>query len=259
MGYRDTWGRRLGTALPATTGRHWRLAGVAVALATGLVIGVAPTADPTAGTASLVAAPLLLASPRRKSLAGLVTSIAVGALVLGAVAWVVASQTTLLPLGTTVAAGLGLAVGGGLGSVVWLLGLEETEEASTEEVTVDMAEETTERPTPEPVDLFDASPDPIVFFAGDDGHPVVMAVNAAFEGTFGVSGSALVDTPLADGLLVAEGAEDLAAAAQAGDSFDRVLVCETDDGERRMRVRLAVTRDPEDSGGYVIYTPTDRD
>lgn len=251
----------MGYAAHVSTGRVARLGGsvvaVAAVLAAALALGAAVAPRPAAVPVPAAFVGLLLATPQRRSLAGLVGSIAVGALVLGGVGWLVATQTAILPFGATVAAGLGLAVGGGLGSVVWLLAIDEAEDTSTEEVTVDMADEPAEGPSPEPVDLFDASPDPIVFFAGGEGGPVVMAVNAAFEETFGVSGSALAETPLADGLLVAEDAEDLAAAAGAGDSFDRVLTCETDRGERRMRVRLAVTRDPERSGGYVVYTPAD--
>lgn len=200
-------------------------------------------------------ATVLIVGGRGRSLGGLVGSIGAGALCLGAIAWLVTSQTGFLASNGTLAVGLGLAVGGGLGSVAWLVAVGEDRQDETEEVTVDMEED--DGPTPTPVDLFDASPDPILFFAEDADGPVVLAANHAFEGVFGVSGSALEGTPLAEGLLAAEGATGVVTAARDGGSFDRVLACETDDGQREMRVRLAVTDDPTASGGYVLYTPVE--
>lgn len=224
---------------------------VGLGLALLAVVGTGATGE------SATLAAVLVVGSRQRSLAGLVGAIAVGALGLGAIAWLLATGMDVVPFGTSVTVGLGLAIGGGLGSVVWLLVVGEEAQDSTETVTVDMSDETPERPSPEPADLFDASPDPIVFFAASQEGPVVLAVNEAFEDAFGVTGSALAETPLADGVLLAEGGDDLATAARDGEPFDRVMPCETDDGHRDMRVRLALTGDPADTGGYVVYTPVD--
>ena len=226
---------------------------VAVLAATLVLTAGSGGLDPV--TAGVV---LLVGSERVKSIGGLVGSIAAGAVVLGVVLWLVATGTTLLPVTALVAAGVGLAVGGGLGSVVWLFAVGEEDADTGESVTVDMDDQGEAGPAPEPVDLFEASPDPILFFAETPEGPVVRAVNPAFVSAFGVSSEALDGVPLREGLLVSEGAEDVVAAARAGGTFDEVLACEGEDGTQAMRVRLAATgRDRTD--GYVLYTPADAD
>jgi len=209
-------------------------------------------ADPSLAGATL----LFVGGERYRSLGGLVGSIATGALVVGAVAWLVATQTTAVPVEPTLLTGLGLAVGGGLGSVVWLVGLGEEADESTETVTVDMESDESTGPDPEPVDLFEASPDPICFYAEGADGPVVRAVNPAFQRIFGVSSAALDGEPLAEGSLVVDRGDDLVDAARAGRTFDEVLPCETADGERPMRIRIAATGRGR-TDGYVLYAPVD--
>jgi PAS domain-containing protein len=238
MALRDNWGHRLGVP-------------VAVLAATLVVTAGSGGLDPA--TAGVV---LLLGSDRMKSFGGLVGSIAAGAIGLGLILWLVATGTTLLPVSALIAAGVGLAVGGGLGSVVWLFAVGDEEVDTGGSVTVDMDGQGAAGPAPEPVDLFEASPDPILFYAETPEGPVVRAVNPAFVSAFGVTSDALDGVPLREGLLVTEGAEDVVAAARAGETFDEVLACEGENGTQSLRVRLAATgRDRTD--GYVLYTPTE--
>lgn len=239
MGHPQPLRRRLGLVASVTAG-----------LAGALLAAGAATGSPEAASLAV----LSLVGADRQSLGGLVGSIAAGALAVGALAWLVAEGTGALPMSVPVATGLGLAVGGGLGSLVWLLATDEAETDATETVTVDMAGEDGATPTPEPVDLFEASPDPILYYAGEG--PAVRAVNPAFEAVFGVDGATLEDAPLAEGLQVAE-AEAVVEAARAGDAFDEVVACETADGERRMRLRVAATGGGR-TEGYVLYGAADR-
>lgn len=238
MGTRDAWGR---TGLPCS------------ALAVGLAVALL-TAPASPGRVSGTLAAVLLVGTSERALSGLVGAIAAGAVVLGGVAWLVASQTALVPIDATVAAGLGIAVGGGLGSVAWLLLHGDAAEDSSETVTVDMGGDEGAVPSPTPADLFDANPDPILYYGGDP--PVVRAANPAFESVFGVSGAALDGTPLREGLFVAEDADRIATAAADGEGFDRVLACETEAERRRMRVRLAAAGGDRPAG-YVLYTPVE--
>lgn len=227
--------------------------GVPVAVLAATLVVTAGTGVGDPATAGVV---LLVGSERIKSIGGLVGSIAAGAVGLGVILWLVATGTTLLPVTALVAAGVGLAVGGGLGSVVWLFAVGDEDVDTGESVTVDMDDQGAAGPTPEPVDLFEASPDPILFYVETPDGPVVRAVNPAFVSTFGVTSEALDGVPLREGLLVTEGAEDVVAAARAGDLFDEVLACEGEDGTQSMRIRIAATgRDRTD--GYVLYTQTD--
>lgn len=220
---------------------------------TALALLVAPTS--AAAPDAAVLALLVVGGDRFRSIDGLVGAIAAGAVAVGALCWLVATQTTLIPLSGVLAAGLGLALGGGLGSVVWLAALGDDEGAeSTETVTVDMDEADAGR-EPQPVDLFEASPDPILFYTEGSDGAVVRAVNPAFSRVFGVSSAALDGVPLREGVLVADRASDVVDAARDGRPFDETVPCETDDGERQMRVRIAATGDDR-TDGYVLYAPT---
>jgi len=229
--------------------RVWTLPLAVASLVT--VLALAPTWP---DAAPLGATLLFVGGDRYRSTTGLLGAIAAGALGLGAVAWLVATQTAIVAAGPTLVTGLGLAVGGGLGSLVWLLGLGERGAQEADTVTVEMDGDDASEPDPEPVDLFEANPDPICFYAEAPDGPVVRAVNPAFERVFGVSSAALDGEPLADGALVVDDGAALVEAARAGRSFDEVCTCETADGERAMRVRIAATGRGR-SDGYVLYSP----
>ena len=229
--------------------RVWTLP-IAVASLGSVLALVWPWPD----AAPLGATLLFVGGDRYRSMTGLVGAIAAGALGLGTVAWLVATQTAIVAAGPTLVTGLGIAVGGGLGSLVWLLGLGDSEATEADTVTVEMEGDETSQPAPEPVDLFEANPDPICFYAEAADGPVVRAVNPAFERVFGVSSAALDGEPLADGALVGDDGAALVEAARAGRSFDEVCTCETADGERAMRVRIAATGRGR-SDGYVLYSP----
>lgn len=206
-----------------------------------------------AATASL---PLLLAVPGGvRDTGGLVAAIGLGALVLGTAGW--AGATVLdAQVSVVVAAGLGIAAGGGIGAVVWLLAVgEAADRGGRETVAVEMNDDERAGPEPQPADLFAESPDPIVFFAGEE--PVVRAVNPAYEETFGVSSGVLDGADLEEALMSAEPADDVVAAVRTGGSYDRTVACEAAEGTRRMRLRLVVTEDPVGASGYLVYTPVE--
>lgn len=201
--------------------------------------------------ASLLVAPA--ATGRSRAMPGLLGSIAIGALVLGALGW---AGTALLDVqvSTGVAAGLGVAVGGGIGAMVWFLAVGESgDQEGMETVAVEMEDEAAAEPAPEPADLFAANPDPIVYFAGEE--PVVRTVNPAFEETFGVHAGSLADADLSEAVMADGDVDDLLAAIGDGEDYDDVHDCETVQGARRMRLRLAVTGSDVRTDGYLIYTP----
>lgn len=191
---------------------------------------------------------LVLAVPgRTREMPGLVGSIASGALVLAVLGWAGATLVNL-QVSPALAAGLGIAVGGGVGAMAWFLAVGETGPDGPETVAVEMADEEG-GPSPRPADLFAASPDPIVFFAGDP--PVVRAVNPAFEEVFGASSAALEDADLAEALAFDE-TDEVLSAVRSGGTYDEVVECRTEDGTRAMRLRIAA---PGGATGYLLYTP----
>jgi len=172
--------------------------------------------------------------------------IAAGAGVVGALGWAAGVALGLPP---TTLLGAGLAVGGGVGAGARYLTVAEEAETG-EAVTVEMGRNGD--PDPEPVDLFEASPDPILFYGpGEDGRPVVRAANPAFEETMGAETTALAGTPLAEALFVVEDAADAADAVAAGESPAEPVVCETAAGRAEFRLRVA----PVGEAGYVVYAP----
>jgi PAS domain-containing protein len=226
------------------------------AFAVVAIVGVAVGGAASGVTGASLA--LLLAGPTgRDGVLGHVGWIAAGAVTLGAIGFVTGTMVEgfLTPV---LAAGMGIAVGGGLGAVVRLLAVGETEATTPETMTVtnEEAQTTTSRPEPRPADLFEHAPDPVLYYGDSGDGPVVRAVNPAFEAAFGVSANAVTDAALGDAAMVTERAADLDAAARDGGGFDAVVDCETPDGTATMRIRVAADASGETTDGYVLYTPT---
>jgi hypothetical protein len=139
-------------------------------------------------------------------------------------------------------------MGGGLGGVANLLRGGETATGSDETMTVDVEGEST--PTPQPADLFDDHPDPILYYATEGHGPVVRAANESFGETFDVPPERLAGTPLSEALLVA-GEDTVDADAVTAGGLDVIVRCEIADGSASFRLR---TVGGEDSG-YLLYTP----
>jgi PAS domain-containing protein len=216
--------------------------------AAALAVTAAGAGGPAAG-----AAVLFVAAPGGDGLRAFLVWIVAGAAAFGVLGW--AAATLLLPgLSATLLLGAGLAVGGGVGAGARFLATGEREPGEPgESVTVDMAEE--ERPDPQPADLFEASPDPILYYDATGDGPVVRAVNPAFEATFGVSVDSVTEAGLADALMATEGADRIVAGAADGEPVDETVACETADGTARFRVRVAAVDTARGTRGYVLYTP----
>lgn len=149
--------------------------------------------------------------------------------------------------------GAGIAVGGGFGAVVRLLGFEQVED--TEDVTIDLDRDTVDVPAPEPADLFEASPDPMLYYDDDGNGPVVRAANPAFAEMFDVPVDDTIGAELAETL--ATDPQAVVDAAAAGTPFDDTRSCETGNGERPFRVRVVPVDVASGTRGYVVYTPVD--
>ncbi|WP_226010720.1 hypothetical protein [Halomicrobium salinisoli] len=218
------------------TGPGWIAPCVALAGTLALVQWIEPTT---------AAAAVLLATSTRslEGVTGLAGSLVAGAVIGGGLGLALAEFAAV---GSAVAAGLGVALGGGVGAVSQYA-LAGTDEASDEHVTVDMEE--TER-SPQPADLFDGHPDPILYVV-DEGHgPVVRAANAAYADAFGVGSEGVTGAPL-DEALFASDADDLVAEIADGAAIDRRVACETPDGDREFRLRWSGAGDD----GYLLFTP----
>lgn len=213
----------------------------------GLLLAVA------SGSGLALAAPMLLVGTEDSlGLRNQLLWILASALLGGGLGYGIA--TVAAPTATTIALGFGLAVGGGLGAVVRLLVVEDTETTEPDEMAVSSSGGGTDTPDPQPVDLFDENPDPVLYFDNSGEGPVVRAANTAFEETFGVGSGAVENAALADALMVTDRAETIVATASEATAFGAVLGCETATGEKRFRVRtVAVARGPA-TRGYVIYT-----
>lgn len=184
---------------------------------------------------------------RLGSLAAIVGWIGVGAVVAATVALVVQSAFSL-GLSEQVTVGLGLALGGGLGGVSYLLATESPGDLSDETMTV--SADTDRTPEPQPVDLFDGHPDPVLYYA-DEGHgPVVRAANEAFGTAFDVPSDRLDGTALSEALLVA-GIDEVDAETVASTDLDVVALSTAPDEPRRFRLRTAGIP----TAGYLLFTP----
>lgn len=223
-----------------TAGRE--LTGVA-AVAGGVWLAVA--AGPVHGTAVAGALCILLAIPD-SDLAEVALWIAAGCGVAGVAGWAIATLF-LVEVPPTAGLGAGIAVGGGLGAAVRLLVFEKGD-SQAETMTVEMADG--DAPEPEPADLFEASPDPLLYYHGTGDGALVRAVNPAFEERFGVTEAGVDGVALADAVRVSD-PDSVTAAATGGEQFDAVLRCETGEGIQEMRVRVVPVGK---KWGYVVYT-----
>lgn len=224
--------------------RRGALASLVVAATLGAVV---LSGNVTAGVAA-VTLPVILATPPGRGLFDVVLWIVAGAAILGAIGWTLVTVLVshLPPL---VGLGIGIALGGGFGAVVRLLVLEEPTD-TTETVAVDTTPDES-APDPVPADLFEAHPDPVLYYDARDDSPVVRAANPAFVESFDVSASMVEETPLGD-VLMFHDTDDLVAAVTEGRQYDAVHTCETVEGAVAFRIRLVTT--PEATAGYVLYT-----
>lgn len=221
---------------------------VVAALALWSLVALSPTDVPLA--VALLVGP---AGISRDDLLSLVFWLGGGAVVGGVVGYGVATVAT--PAATTLGLGFGLAIGGGFGTAVKLVG-DRQEDPGRESMTVDMAAQSaSEAPTPTPEDLFVNHPDPLVFFDDAGGGPVVRAVNDAFADAFGVSAGTVEGTPLDEALMGAEGTAAVVDAAAEGEQFAGFIDFETADGTATFYVRLVAASDGGGTNGYVLYTP----
>lgn len=178
--------------------------------------------------------------------------IAVGALLLAAL-MLALERAVGLPLSEEVALGLGLALGGGLGGLANLL--QDGTETRTSDETVTVAAETqASSPEPQPADLFDGHPDPVLYYADDEHGPMVLAANDAFGDRFDVPADRLAGTPLSEALLVT-GDQTVGADAVTAGGLDEVVLCDTSDGGGQFRLRTV----QRDDSGYLLYTPVEQD
>jgi hypothetical protein len=184
--------------------------------------------------------------PRLGDLLTVVGWIAIGAVSLATVLAVL-DTVLVLPFSRDVAIGLGLALGGGIGGVARLFRASETTDAPDQTMTVDVDSEVT---TPEPADLFDGHPDPVLYYAAEGHGPVVRAANDAFGETFDVPVERIEGTPLSEALLVT-GDETVDDDAVTAGGLDRLVDCETTAGTGRFRLRTIVNGET----GYLLYTP----
>jgi PAS domain-containing protein len=165
-----------------------------------------------------------------------------------------AVATLAAPTATPIALGFGIAVGGGLGAVVRLLVVGDTEPQEPDDVTVSSRRTEQSTPDPQPVDLFDENPDPVLYFDDSGDGPVVRAANRAFEETFGVDSESVENAALIDALMVTERAEDVVTAAADAATFEAVTDCETATDEQSFRVRTVAVARGSGTRGYILYT-----
>ncbi|WP_236039478.1 hypothetical protein [Haloarcula salinisoli] len=185
--------------------------------------------------------------PQLGNLLTVVGWIAIGAVSLATVL-VVLGTIVVLPFSREVAIGLGLALGGGIGGVVRLFRASEGVESPDQTMTVGV--DTAEPTAPEPADLFDGHPDPVLYYAAEGHGPIVRAANDAFGETFDVPVERIEGTPLSEALLVA-GEETVDADAVTAGGLDRIVDCETTAGTERFQLRTI----GDGETGYLLYTP----
>lgn len=184
---------------------------------------------------------------RLGSLAAVAGWIGAGAIFFGTVALAVQSVLSL-GLSEQVTVGLGLAIGGGFGGVSYLVVTDSNRDRADQTMTVPT--EPVQTPEPQPVDLFDGHPDPVLFFA-DEGHsPVVRAANDAFGTMFDVPPDRLNGTALSEALLVA-GIDEVDTEAVCSADLDTVAISTVQDEPTKFRLRTAGVP----TAGYLVFTP----
>jgi len=183
---------------------------------------------------------------RLGSLAAAVGWIGAGAISVATVALVVQSVVGLA-LSQEVTVGLGLAMGGGLGGVSYLIATDDDERVDE---TMTVSTEPDPTPDPQPADLFEGHPDPVLYFA-DEGHgPVVRAANEAFGTAFDVPADRVGGTALSEALLVA-GIDEVDAETVRDETLDTVVLSTAPDEPTRFRLRTV----GESGTGYLLLTP----
>ncbi|MFC7077179.1 hypothetical protein [Haloarcula halophila] len=185
------------------------------------------------------------------SVATMVVWIGAGALLVAGGALAVGAAVEL-PLSQAVLGGLGVALGGGIGAVGYLVSADDIQRADTGRTgdTVELNEE--EIPSPEPIDLFGGHPDPILYYTDEGYGPVVRAANEAFGDTFDVPPARIAGTPLGETLMTVDsGAID--AESVTDDGFETTVACETAAGRKQFRVRSV----GDGTDGYLLYTPVE--
>jgi PAS domain-containing protein len=208
------------------------------------------------GSAAAAGPVLLVGLTGGHDLSRLLGWIGGGAVVVGALLWAVGTVFRG-PFAPELLLGFGIAIGGGLGGVIRLLAVGEQEPETDETVTFERsgAGDADSTPEPRPADLFEESPDPILYFDDSGEGPVVRAVNPAFESVFGVTVTAVEGAALADASMATERVDDLVAAASAGEAFGETVACETATDDGRFRLTVAARTDDAGTRGYVCYTP----
>lgn len=167
-----------------------------------------------------------------------------GAILFGILGWAAAAYV-LETVPTVAGLIAGFAAGGGLGATIHLFA--DSEEADdSESVTVDMEEED-RTPDPQPMDLFSANPDPILYYGGGRDDPVVRAANPAYADHFDGEDGMVENQSLESALPLDEPAA-VVDAVTAGSQLD--ATARTPAGTYRVRVvPVAGGR-----SGYVLLT-----
>jgi PAS domain S-box-containing protein len=104
--------------------------------------------------------------------------------------------------------------------------------------------------------IFEAVPEPIAHVRYEDGVPVVVAVNSAFEATFGQEGAAIEGESINDLIVPEEGrgtARELDRAAESAGMVEREVRRITPEGERTFRLRSAALETAGEPEALAIY------
>jgi PAS domain-containing protein len=237
-----------------------RCSSTTVALTVPAVIALATTVALTESYPLALATPVAVAGPvssRRRDFLVLVVTILAGTVVGGVLGWGVAQVTA--PTAVGLATIFGAAIGGGFAAVIRLFVFADATPQETESVTIgsESSNDAETVPDPEPIDLFEGTPDPILYFDDAGDGPVVRAANPAYAETFGVAAESVERAALGDALMVTARGDAIVAAAGAGERFDERVACETGTQTRPFRVRTVTIESIAGTRGYVLYTPVE--
>lgn len=226
-------------------------------LASVAVLALVAAALLTGEQSPAVALPVAMAVParnRRRGLVLLVGWILAGAVAGGALGWAISQAAA--PGAALIATIFGAAIGGGFAAVVRLFVFTDSAPQQPESVTIERNEDDAV-PDPQPIDLFEGSPDPILYFDDAGEGPVVRAANPAYEDVFGVTTESVENAALGDALLVSENGDAIVAAAGGDEAFDGVVACETGETSVTFRIRTTTIESGTGTRGYVLYTPVE--